>query len=457
MSREIPPFRGFDDADLEDALEWFLRFLSADDWRTRVARVEENIETGFSRQRRDFGAEEYLAAYTGRDRIAWYLYLVDTVQHQPLKYEPIQGAGVVPIFKRFGADLDLLRSIRGVEDRVERLLGSDRGQPDGGLFELLIALVWKRNGYSTVEFIPETSRRKTPDFLARSGGDEWYVECKRLQKRSEYSERERGKWLAMWSPFAQHLARNGHSLVFDVTFHVELETLTDDYVMEHLAGKLRFLSFPCRIVSNETWDVTAKPVDYRRARAHLQRYRVRFPSDQLQELVAGYRNPRRGFSFAAAGDLVRAGGASGNNRFLDDLSFATCAFWSCDAPQAIRHKARDVRRQLARAVNQLPSAGKCAVHLGLETLDGSLVEEARYPRIVRSIVNFDALGKDLKWVYCHLFESYAPPDQLFAVDETVLHFDSQQSGHDEPIGLRSAILPGGETFSEGVHWRRDPP
>ena len=145
---------------------------------------------------------------------------------------------------------------------LERLLGSDRGQPDGGLFELLIALVWKRNGYSTVEFIPETSHRKTPDFLARSDRDEWYVECKRLQKRSEYSEREREKWLAMWSPFAQHLARNGHSLVFDVTFHVELETLPDDYLMEHLAGELRFLSFPCRIVSNDTWDVTAKPVDY---------------------------------------------------------------------------------------------------------------------------------------------------------------------------------------------------
>ena len=457
MPRDIPPFKGMDDADVKNALEWFLGFLSDDDWKARVAAVEDNIESGFSPAARHFGTEGDASVYTGPDRIGWYLYLVDAVQHHPLKYEPIQGAGIVPVFKRFGADLDLLRSIRGVEDRVERLLGSDRGQPDGGLFELLIALVWKRNGYSTVEFIPETPTRKTPDFLARSDREEWFVECKRLHKRSEYSEREREKWLIMWSPFAEHLGRNGHSLVFDITFHVELETLPDDYLMEHLAGKLRLLAFPCRVASNGTWDVTATPVDYRRVRDHLRRYCVRFPSDQLQELVAGYRDPRRGFSFAVAGDFVRLGGASGNNRFLDDFSFAACSFWSCDAPQAIQRKARDVRSRLARAVDQLPSVGRCAVHLGLETLDGPLVEEERFGRIVRSVLDFDALGKDLRWVYCHLFESYAPPDQLFTVDETVLHFDSQQSGRDEPIDLRPAILPEGETFSEGVHWRRAPP
>ena len=97
----------------------------------------------------------------------------------------------------------------------------------------------------------------------------------------------------------------------------------------------------------------------------------------------GGRDPRRGFTCATAGDVVRIGGTSGNNRFLDSLSFAACSFWSCDAPQAVLHKACDVRRYLARAVDQLPSAGKCAVHLGLETLDGPLVEQGRLDRTRR--------------------------------------------------------------------------
>ena len=261
----------------------------------------------------------------------------------------------------------------------------------------------------------------------------------------------------MWSRFVQHLTRNRISLVFDITFHVELETLPDDYLVTQLAGKLRFLTFPCHIASNDTWDVTAQLVDYARARAHLRRYSVRYPSDQMQELLAGYRDPRRGFTCAAAGEFVRIGGTSGSNRFLDSLSFAACAFWSCDAPQAILHKARDVRRHLARAIEQLPSAGRCAVHLGLETLDGPLVEEVRLARTKQSIVDFDPLGKDLRWVYCHLFESYAPPDQSWVIDETVVHFSSQRSGEDEPLRFRSVIVPEGETSSDEVHWRRDPP
>ena len=349
----------------------------------------------------------------------------------------------------------MLAELPGEGQQAER---TDAGaQPDGGLFELLVALLWKRNGYPTVEFIPERPPQKSPDILARSGREEWFVECKRLRKSSAYSEREREKWLTMWSRFAHHLISHNISLVFEMTFHVELESLPDDYLVTQLAGKLPFLSFPCHIASNETCDVTARPVDYRRARAYLRRYRVRIPSDQMQELLAGYRDPRRGFTCATAGDVVRVGGTSGNNRFLDSPSFAACSFWSCDAQRAVLNKARDVRGQLARAVSQLPPTERCAVHLGLETLDGPLVEEARLDRTKHSIVNFNALGKDLRWVYCHLFESYAPPDQLWVIDETVVHFGRDPTGRDEPLTFRPVIVPEGETVADGVHWHREPP
>ena len=119
----------------------------------------------------------------------------------------------------------------------------------------------------------------------------------------------------MWAQFVQHLTHHNVSLVFEITFHVELQSLPDDYLVTQSAGKLPLLSFPCHIASNETWDVTARPIDYRRARHHLRRYRVRAPSDQMQELLAGYRDPRRGFTCAFAGDIVRPAGTIGNSRF----------------------------------------------------------------------------------------------------------------------------------------------
>ena len=100
MPREFPPFGGTDDADIENALQWFLGFLNADDWKTRVAAIEWNIETAMQPRTRKFDAGDYVSAYGGRDRMAWYLYLVDTALREPLNYEPIQGARVLPIFKR---------------------------------------------------------------------------------------------------------------------------------------------------------------------------------------------------------------------------------------------------------------------------------------------------------------------------------------------------------------------
>ena len=125
MDKEVPPFGGTDDADLENALQWFLKFLSDHDWKRRVDAIEENIETSIQPKERNFLAEDYISIYSGADRIAWYLYLLYSVQHNPLKYEPIQGARVIPVFKRLGADLDLLKGIGGVEDRLERLLGPE--------------------------------------------------------------------------------------------------------------------------------------------------------------------------------------------------------------------------------------------------------------------------------------------------------------------------------------------
>ena len=115
MPREIPPFGATDDADVENALEWFLGFLNADDWKTRVAAIERNIETAMQPRTRAFHAEDHVSAYGGRDRMEWYLYLVDTALRDPLKYEPIQGARILEFLV-----LDAHRVAIGDPDKPQR-------------------------------------------------------------------------------------------------------------------------------------------------------------------------------------------------------------------------------------------------------------------------------------------------------------------------------------------------
>lgn len=211
------------------------------------------------------------------------------------------------------------------------------------------------------------------------------------------------------------------------------------------------------ICTNDTWDVTARTVDYEAIRAHLAKYCVRYPSDQLNELIGGYRDPNRGFTAVVGGRIVRLGDTGGHNRFLDELAFAAGAYWHCDDERAIQRKARDVRGRLADALEQLPTNAKSAVHVGLETLDGAEVEEERFLRMLWSVLSFDAKGKDLRWIYCHLFQSYAPPDDAWVIDETVHNFGSIDAEGDEPLHFRSAILPADADHVDGVHWNRPTP
>jgi len=155
------------------------------------------------------------------------------------------------------------------------------------------------------------------------------------------------------------------------------------------------------------------------------------------------------------------GDGPGNNVFLDELSFAVGAFWNCDAERSTERKARDIRRHLAEAVRQLPDGERGVVHIGLETLDGQIVEAERYARIVNTVRSFDARGKDLRWVYCHLFQSYAPPHDCWIIDETVYYFGRSDQADCEPIARRSAVVREDESNSDNpgvsVHWLRPTP
>jgi len=294
MARELPPFGGYRDPDVERAFNWMVSILGADSWRDRVDAIEARLDATLTPHAIRKATEVLEPVSVSDDRAAWYLYLIDTVLHAPLKYEPTQGARVVPLFKRLGADFDLLKTVKGVNERVERMLTSERRQPDGALFELLVSLIWLRNGSSGVELLEEAPPEKRPDLCAWMGHNAWYVECKRLDKSSTYSEAERRKWLQMWSRARDVLIDKRYSVVLDIVFHVELESLPDDFLVTELCGKLRLVQPPCCIISNEIWEVSAARVNYAAAREHLSKYSVKYPSDQIVELIGGRRDPNRG-------------------------------------------------------------------------------------------------------------------------------------------------------------------
>jgi hypothetical protein len=97
------------------------------------------------------------------------------------------------------------------------------------------------------------------------------------------------------------------------------------------------------------------------------------------------------------------------------------------------------------------------IHVGIETHDGKLVEADRFRRIINTAGMFNPSGKDLRWVYCHLYEAYAPPDKAWTSDETIYQFGANRSPNPEPISDRASVVPNEEGAEPGVHWLRDAP
>jgi hypothetical protein len=394
-----------------------------------------------------------LAIY--QDRIGWYLYLVEMFLYSPIDYEYAQGSRIVPIFKRLGQELNTLKSVEGLDGRVQKILFSDKQTPDSGIFELTTALLWARNGWD-VAFIDEAPPEPRPDFKATKEGVEWQIECKRLSQNSEYAKAEREAWLSMWKPFVDLLIKSELQLVLNITFHVELNELPKDFLTNELARKLTLITGPAIVIDNSQWTVTVEYTDLNRINTHLEEFYVKDQSTQLNELISGRSEPNRGFTSAILGNLIHMGDEGKMNRYVSEISFATCAFWSCDAETATQKKARDVRTKLSQAVKQLPVGVKSAVHIGLETLDGALVEEKRYRRIFDTVQKFDAKGISLERVYVHLFQPYSPPDQSWVYDETVYYFNKSNRNIEQPLSFLSMITPP-DDFIDDVHWRLEPP
>ncbi|MBI1914866.1 MAG: hypothetical protein HYS12_09030 [Planctomycetes bacterium] len=447
----------FVDPDIERAYNWFLSFLPAGEWTARKAAIEQHLEAIFKPKKSRAEATDYYRLVGTEDRIGWYLYLVEMSLYEPYRTEVNQAARVLPVFSRLGSELDLLLKIGGVEEKAVEILNGSKTQPDSVLFEMLIALLWARNGWQDVAFIPADPRVKRPDIRAATGAEEWFVETKRMTTNSAYSQKERDKWLRMWGRLKDTLIDSRLPLVLDITFHVELETLDDDFARDHLAGKLKLVVCPCELISNEYWTVSVNFVDFDKIRKHFEKFYVKSHSRQLQELVGGRWERGRGFTMVMNGSTVRMGEGRVINEYVENIHWAAGAYWHCDAERAFEKKARDIRSHLADAVEQLPVNGRGVIHVGLETFDGEFVEAERFERILRTTAMFDPTGKDLRWVYCHLYEAYAPPDKAWYFDETIYQFGANKSPNLEPITQRASVVPNEEGAESGPHWLREAP
>lgn len=430
-----------DDPELRRAVNWFKSFIPQQEWTKRRENAARRLYQSAMGMADRAGDGRF---FDSKDGFGWYLFLAEALLDHIHNYEYVFGSRVIPIFKAIGRDFDLLLQVEGIEMRVRRMVDSDRQQPNGSLFELLVAACYRRAD-AHVAFVDEQSGKvKTHDMDVTLHGLTWAVECKRMEV-GEYGERERLRLGTLWNEGRNHLADIEKNALCHASFRVEL----DDVPVAYLTDKVhRWLASAQHSL---TWDDsigrgTISELDLRPLQKVLSTDFVLGGSMRILELLTGRYNRNASYS-----TMLRTKAAD-NPRYLDSCDLAVILHWECLSEAAIDRKARDIRKKLSEATAQLPEVRPSIIHIGFEAVEGDSVERLRYEKILATARQFDPGDKQLEYVYCHYFVPESPPSQCWAFDETT-QWCAIRHKHPNPLKDVFLVLPLSADNRGGPHWQ----
>lgn len=431
-----------DHPDLRRAVDWFKGFIPLAEWKARREAAAQRLYAAATGEIKDPSGKGRF--FEKKDTFGWYLFLADAFLDHIWNYDYIYGSRVVPVIQAIGRDLPLLQKVNGVQERARKLVGPEKSQPNGGLFELLVASAYCREG-ADVAFVEERRGQEcTHDMDVVLDGQKWAVECKRMET-GEYGERERARMRELWGPSTDCLTKAQRSTFCDVTFHITIEDVHRDYLTDKVRLWLSS-SRPSLEWSDVVADGEIRTLDLRPLQRVLKTDYVLAASSRALELLTGRYVRNESYS------TVLGYKPGDSPRLMDDCTFACVLAWRTTHPDSIDNKARDITKKLSEAMEQLPEGTPSLVHIGFEAVEGDVVEKLRYQKILLTARAFDPGTKDLRYVCCHYLVPESPPDQAWAYDETT-QWCATRANAPPPLHSMFLVLPEAAHSRAGPHWR----
>jgi hypothetical protein len=428
-----------DDPELRRAVDWFKGMMTPQVWRERRLAAAYRLYDAILKP--PIGRGRF---FDEKDRFGWFLFQAEAMLEHPTNYDPISGSRIVPVFKALGRNLDQLLEVEGVEARARRLIKSEKSQPNGGLFELLVAAAYRRVG-AKVAFVDEIpGGPKSHDLNVEIGGRRWAVECKR-QEVSDFGETERTRMNELWGPLSTVFREQGRDIMAEAVFKIPIAEVQASHLRDHAIAYKR--GGELGVAWNDaTSQGFIRPIKLAPVRAVLRDRHVLTHSNYLLQLLTG--EYRRHASHLTALDIKPAA----NPRYADDCRQAVILRWEPTAAASIDGRAKDIFKKIVEATRQLPQDVPGVVHIGFEAVEGDAVERARHRKIIEAASNFDPQGKPLQYIYCHYLVPESPPDENWAFDETVQCM-GLSAPNPPPLAKGFLVLPPEAADRKGPHWR----
>lgn len=427
--------------DLKTGVDWFKSLIPAAEWIERRNAVATRFYQSLVGELQDpTGIGRF---FDDRDKFGWYLFLGESFNEHPWNYEVVYGCRVVPVFGAIGRNLDLLKKIKGFENRCRRIIGPDKSQPNGGLFEILVAGAYARAG-ANVEFrSEEPGKKKTHDLDVELDGKRWAVECKRLET-GQYVDDERSRMRDLWVNSSVFIAAAKKSAILNISFKNEMKDIPNDYLQKHAQN------FVNANQASISWDDDygtgiVSDIDVRPLQDALKNNLILFPGPvYIRHLTGSYK---RNDSSLILHKIKHAT----NPHYIDKIDLAVVARWENTSDKSIEKRARDILTKLSEANSQLPKDVPGVIHIGFDALGDDIVEHLRFAKILTTARAFDRGDSMLEFIYCHYFAPEASPEETWAIDETI-QWMGVKGAKDRPLKKMPVVIPPEDEGREGVHW-----
>lgn len=432
----------WDDPYVLAALEWMTSFVASADWTRRIEQTDSFFETA----KRSWASGVRVPLYDPADGIAWYAHQAKTYGNHHFRselFEP-EAYRIAPLFRRIGMVLDDLKTVGGVDERVERLMSDGRMQPDDGFYELLVAAAYSRRGWD-VAFVPEKpGLQKQQDLIVEKSGSSWAIECKRAG-RSEYARKERDAGHQLADAVHALSRRKNRSMQIMAVFDDEVVNLDPSYLEEKAQ---RFMRRPGSYSwSDEGGFGVVSDVQWKGLRQVLRVDDVSFGSSRMIELLMGQHEHDVDYSL---GGLWKA--AEGRPFHATSVQHVSLVGWSTSSQESARRKAQHFRGIVGRASEQLPGDRPGAIHVGYEAVGGNTVDGLRHRLNRKQMEDFDPGSSQLQVVYGNYFmpEHVTDRNESSAVTETTAWYPVKRS-KSEPLEKHMLFLD--DEPAPGSHFR----
>lgn len=354
------------------------------------------------------------------DEIAWYIFLCEEFFRNPLCTNPSQMSRITPWVISLGRSVDVLEKLDNVQVKIKDLVKKYKNNPDGTFFELLVAASYLRKGFK-VEFL-ETKGIKTPDLRIYDEENEFFVECKKLQRRTDYAEKERDIYLVSWDGIKHKLLKDFPNYWFEIEIKKEIvgEKLID---FNKKFSCLKELSNSNMFFEDEEVIIHGKRQNILSINKYLDNNYVKMESFTFSKLLGGEyvrSNSDRTHILEMQPEYFKAASAPVLGLFVRKLAHFCGATRKFTNEKSQNKKAKAVGKQITEALDQLRGFQNKVVHVLYEAMETEDVESLRWSKIEENILDIlPCIDESTDSIKLHRVQYLESVDQMFDVLETI--------------------------------------